>query len=70
MADAMTTSAHKERTLLAVMAGRSSAQDAASVRVGAEIENAALWARIELLEARVVALEELAGAPTPKRKKG
>ena len=38
MADAMTKSAAKEHTLLAVMAGRSSAQDAASVRVGAEIE--------------------------------
>jgi hypothetical protein len=41
MARAMAKSADKERILLAVMAGRSSAQDAAAVRVGAEIENAA-----------------------------
>lgn len=38
MADAMTKSAAKEHTLLAVMAGRSSGQDASSVRVGAGIE--------------------------------
>jgi hypothetical protein len=41
MAEAMTKSAAKERTLLAVMAGRSSGQDAAAVRVGAEIESRA-----------------------------
>ncbi len=34
----MTRSAAKEHILLAVMAGRSSAQDAAAARVGAEIE--------------------------------
>jgi len=36
---AMAKSSDKERILLAVMAGRSSGQDAAAVRVGAEIEN-------------------------------
>ena len=41
MADAMTKSSAKERTLLAVMAGRSSGQDAAAVRVGAAIEERA-----------------------------
>ncbi|MGY2702274.1 hypothetical protein [Nocardioides sp. HB32] len=38
MADAMSTSAEKERILLAMMAGRVSAPDAAAVRVGAAIE--------------------------------
>ncbi len=38
MAEAMRKSAAKEHILLAVMAGRSSAQDAAAARVGAEIE--------------------------------
>jgi hypothetical protein len=41
MALALAKSADKEHILLAVMAGRSSAQDAAAARVGAEIENAA-----------------------------
>jgi hypothetical protein len=41
MAEAMAKSAAKERTLLAVMAGRSSAQDEAAARVGARIEGAA-----------------------------
>jgi hypothetical protein len=41
MADAMAKSAAKERTLLAVMAGQSSGQDEAAVRVGARIEAAA-----------------------------
>jgi hypothetical protein len=41
MASAMATAAAKERTLLAVMAGRASAQDRASVEVGERIENAA-----------------------------
>ncbi len=41
MAVAMAKSADKERILLAVMAGRSSAQDAAAARVGAEIESRA-----------------------------
>ena len=38
MADAMTKAAAKEHTMLAVMAGRSSGQDPAAVRVGAGIE--------------------------------
>lgn len=38
MAEAMSKSAAKERILMAVMAGRSSAQDGAAARVGAEIE--------------------------------
>lgn len=38
MAAMMATSSDKERILLAVMAGRSSAQDRAAVRVGAQIE--------------------------------
>ena len=38
MAEVMTRSAANERILMAVMAGRSSAQDAAAARVGAEIE--------------------------------
>lgn len=38
MAEAMGKSADKEHVLLAVMAGRSSGQDRAAVRVGAEIE--------------------------------
>jgi hypothetical protein len=41
MAEAMAKSAAKERTLLAVMAGQSSAQDEAAARVGARIEAAA-----------------------------
>ena len=41
MAEAMAKSAAKERTLLAVMAGRASASDAASVRVGERIEQRA-----------------------------
>jgi hypothetical protein len=41
MAEAMAKSTAKEHTLLAVMAGRSSAQDAAAARVGAEIEHRA-----------------------------
>jgi hypothetical protein len=41
MAVAMAKSAVKEHILLAVMAGRSSAQDAAAARVGAEIEDTA-----------------------------
>jgi hypothetical protein len=41
MADAMAKSAAKERTMLAVMAGRASAQDAAAPRVGAQIEGRA-----------------------------
>ena len=42
----MAKSAAKEHILLAVMAGRSSAQDAAAARVGAEIENTARATRI------------------------
>jgi hypothetical protein len=41
MADAMTKSAAKERTMLAVMAGLSSGQDSAAIRVGARIEERA-----------------------------
>lgn len=41
MAEVMTKSAAKERILLAVMAGRVSAQDAVAARVGARIEEAA-----------------------------
>jgi hypothetical protein len=41
MARAMATSAAKERTMLAVMAGRASAEDAAAPRVGAAIEERA-----------------------------
>jgi len=41
MAEAMTKSATKERTMLAVMAGRAGTQDAAAPRVGATIEEAA-----------------------------
>ena len=41
MADAMAKSAVKERTMLAVMAGRASAQDTAAPRVGAAIEETA-----------------------------
>lgn len=41
MAEAMTKSAAKERALLAMMAGRSSADDAAAVRVGTQIERRA-----------------------------
>jgi len=41
MAEAMTKSATKERTMLAVMAGRAGTQDAAAPRVGATIEDAA-----------------------------
>jgi hypothetical protein len=41
MADAMATSAAKERTLLAVMAGRAAAHDNAAPRVGLDIENRA-----------------------------
>ena len=41
MADAMAKSAVKEHTMLAVMAGRASAQDAAAPRVGAAIEESA-----------------------------
>lgn len=38
MAEMMDKSSAKERTLMAVMAGRSSAQDSVAVRVGAQIE--------------------------------
>lgn len=48
MAEAMTKSAAKERTLLAVMAGRSSGQDAAAVRVGAAIEDRARTAHVRV----------------------
>lgn len=41
MAEAMRKSAVKERTMLAVMAGLSSGQDSAAVRVGARIEERA-----------------------------
>jgi hypothetical protein len=41
MAEAMAKSALKERTLLAVMAGRAGAHDVAAPRVGAQIENRA-----------------------------
>lgn len=41
MAGAMAKATAKERILLAVMAGRVSARDAAAVRVGEQIENAA-----------------------------
>jgi hypothetical protein len=41
MAEAMSKAAAKEHILLAVMAGRSSAQDAAAARVGAAIEGQA-----------------------------
>lgn len=45
MAEAMAKSAAKERILLAVMAGRSSAGDPRAVRVGAQIEERARAAR-------------------------
>jgi hypothetical protein len=41
MAEAMGKSATKEHQLLAMMAGRSSAHDAAAARVGAQIESQA-----------------------------
>ncbi len=47
MADAMEVSAAKEHALLAVMAGRASAQDARAARIGAEIATAAR-ARVDL----------------------
>lgn len=47
MAAVMTTSTAKERTMLAVMAGRASAQDAAAERVGAAIEDRARATRRE-----------------------